>query len=125
MLAAPAAGFSGAFAVLGKISLATLMAGAMLWGGGAMAAVAMLAALSAGFGRQLTILREAALIGWYVLAALAAGLGGARRIVLEVPAAGLAAFAGDFPLLLLVHRRKAAVRGMGLVPIGHNYHSTG
>jgi hypothetical protein len=113
VFAALAARFRGALAVFGEIAPTALMAAAL------MAAMAMLTAFPAGFGCPLTVARKTAFVGWHALPALAAGFGGALRVVLEVSAAGLTAFAGDFALLLLVHRCEAAIRSTGLMTISH------
>jgi hypothetical protein len=47
-------------------------------------------------------------------------VGGTLGIVGEIPAAGLAALAGNVPLPLFIHRREAAVRSWRLVSISHN-----
>jgi hypothetical protein len=118
VFAALAAGFSGTLAVLGKVAAAAVLPAAGL--AAMLAAVAVLAALAAGLGRQRRVSGETALFGGYALPAFAARFRGALRIAFEIPAAGVPAFAGNFPLPLFVHRRETAVCGMRLVAIWHN-----
>jgi hypothetical protein len=64
-----------------------------------MVIVSVFATLAPGLSRELMIFREAALFGRHTLPALASGLGSALGIIREIPAAGLAALAGNVPLL--------------------------
>jgi hypothetical protein len=99
VLAALAASFGCAFSIFREVSRATLMPLTALLATAGMAAVAVFTTLAPGLSRELMIFREAALFGRHALPAPASGLGRALGIIREVPAAGLAALAGNVPLL--------------------------
>jgi hypothetical protein len=85
---------------------------------------AVLAALAAGFGGEPGVAGKAALGRGHALAALAPGFGGPGGVVFKVSAACLAAPFGDFALLFLIHRSKAALRTTGLIAIVPDHRSS-
>src|SRR5262245_43529230 len=79
---------------------------------GSALSAAGLSALAAGLGGQRSVLREAAAFVRHVLATLASGSGGKLAIAREAPLLvrhARPALAGNGTLLLLIHRRKAAI----------------